>query len=297
MAYTAPNIDAVLIDFEPYTVPADLTAIVIGFGDEVEPPEPIDPDWREAIPYQKVAGEWRQKQGRRKVDGIWRTGKWYRCVNPDSVVPTTASKLLTTSEPEPGRLMIHFDKAIDNRTQQSELVYELWAYYQDDSDLQPIELTTLSNIDTYGILVASGIDVHFLELSYLIQDNISYNVICRDKAGNRLLYTAGLFEAPQVFQVDVQITDDDFTLDIGETRQINYTIDSNGVDDSVFFESNDPSVASVGPTGIVTGVSGGFAIITVYSALASDSLDTVNVVVGSYQYSSWSATSSFTTTT
>lgn len=96
MSYTPPNIDDVQIQFEPYTVPADLAAILISFGDVSEP---IDPDWREATPYQKVSGSWVQKAGRRKVDGVWRTGKWHRCVNPDTEPPAPGGDgQLITSE-------------------------------------------------------------------------------------------------------------------------------------------------------------------------------------------------------
>ena len=287
MAYTAPNIDAVAIEFEPYTVPADLTAIEIGFGDAT--PEPIDPDWREATPYQKVSGAWVTKAGRRKVGGVWRTGKWYRCVNPDTVAPAVAGTTLTLIETTETGFTISFNKGTDNRTAAEDLVYKLY--------VSDIPLDTLSAIDNDGTLADSGTDVNQLSATNLvIGETYYYNVTCEDLAGNRELYTGSFITLLVEGIESFDIIDDNFFILSGNSRQIQFEIFTIGeTSEEITWESSDTDILTVTSGGVVTGVSQGTVTLTGTPTAQSALAQSILIGVDTFDFGPYSQIRTFTT--
>lgn len=69
---------------------------------------------------------------------------------------------------------------------------------------------------------------------------------------------------PQVQSIDV--TPADVSIEVADTEQLIVDVLPAGADQTVAFESDSPSVATVDNTGLVTGVSAGSAIITITSA-------------------------------
>lgn len=66
-------------------------------------------------------------------------------------------------------------------------------------------------------------------------------------------------------------------IDVGETRQLNVTIEPEGIDEDVTYNSDDEDVATVDEEGLVTGVGEGETTITVTVEGETDTA-TVNVV-------------------
>lgn len=288
MAYTAPNIDAVLIEFEPYTAPADLTAIAIGFGDE--PVGPINPDWREATPYQKVTGAWVAKAGRRKVDGIWRTGTWYRNVNPDTVAPTNADSTIVLASETDTSFTVQYTKCTDARTDQTALVYRLYT--------ADVPLTTLADVDGFGTLSGTGTDVDTLTATGLSNgESYYYTVTCSDLAGNRFKYDAGQTTLIQEGFDSFDIIDDNFFIESGDTRQVLFNILVIGdITDEVVWTSSDVAILTVDAAGIVTGVSGpAEATLTGTPTANPAAAQSILIGVDTFDFGTYTAPQSFTT--
>lgn len=87
------------------------------------------------------------------------------------------------------------------------------------------------------------------------------------------------FPGDPVAVVSVVATPATITVAVSGTDQITSAVNPDDAEQSVTYESSDPSVATVSSSGVVTGVSAGSATITVTSTADGTKTDTVAVTV------------------
>lgn len=217
----------------------------------------------------------------------------------DATAPVVSNGAIISSNVTENTADFSWAKATDVIADDLTLVYKLYRALENPESPEDSDLTTLSEIDTNGTLVATGTDVATLseDGTNIVQDSFyKYNVIVEDGAGNRALYTqtSVQYVSPTVNNVTIN---ESFTYQdqADGTVQLSATIDAINVDNlTINWSSSNTEIATVDANGLVTFVATGEVTITAESDFDNTVKDTLTFTI--YEFSSPSEESAFTTT-